>query len=655
MMTPQIPPTDKQPKKSKHVHPSTSIMNELITTPYEKVIKILLTIKKYISELNSFPKQYLIDLNWVIDIISKHKLYKYEIINQNDLLDKYKELFPEMQHLIQYINNYNEEFKPKPRSRYSNNALLNFNKKQFDLQMPSRNLQRGKHMTVCVGRNTISNSIITDNTNTNGDNTNNTTTNAVNGNSSSNNTFQRESLHFFTNITATPNHNLKLMSSNNITNDNANAIKHIRELASQGMFDNITKVNDSDNESEISEDHLVFDNDDDDNSSKCNTGTNKMHNNSNTSNSNNNNIIQHKFNLLSIENILNTAEYDTKQILSVDFDIFKLKALIDYHNVLPLVGKMIFDYFGFDKNIINITKLNDFLSSISSHYHITVPYHNAIHAADVTQTASLFIINSNIEEIASTNINDILSIIIACLGHDIGHPGYNNTYHMNAMTTIAITYNDVSVLENYHSATLFKVMRDTSCNICEQFSDYDYKILRKRIISQILATDMAKHNQIISIIKSRVDQLTHEGGVVDMNGLINKEGNAASVFDEQEALLDFMVHTADIAHNAKKFEISVQWVELLSNEFWGQGDKEKTMELPVSFLCDREDVDVPKSQIGFIKGFILPSFDLIKMMFNTLDVFYDNASNNLDMWIQLNKDKRKTGFSPEKKGIKKNE
>jgi hypothetical protein len=166
---------------------------------------------------------------------------------------------------------------------------------------------------------------------------------------------------------------------------------------------------------------------------------------------------------------------------------------------------------------------------------------------------------------------------------------------------------------------------------------------------------MAKHNQIISIIKSRVDQLTHDGGVVDMNGLINKEGNAASMFDEQEALLDFMVHTADIAHNAKKFEISVQWVELLSNEFWGQGDKEKTMELPVSFLCDREDVDVPKSQIGFIKGFILPSFDLIKMMFNTLDVFYDNASNNLDMWIQLNKDKRKTGFSPERKGIKKNE
>ena len=36
-------------------------------------------------------------------------------------------------------------------------------------------------------------------------------------------------------------------------------------------------------------------------------------------------------------------------------------------------------------------------------------------------------------------------------------------------------------------------------------------------------------------------------------------------------------------------------------------------------------------------------------MFPTLNVFYDNAKNNLDVWTQLSKDKRKTGFSPERK------
>ena len=59
------------------------------------------------------------------------------------------------------------------------------------------------------------------------------------------------------------------------------------------------------------------------------------------------------------------------------------------------------------------------------------------------------------------------------------------------------------------------------------------------------------------------------------------------------------------------FKTSLIWVELLSNQFWLQGDKEKALNLPVSFLCDRNDTNVPKSQVGFIKGFIIPTFDII--------------------------------------------
>ena len=70
-------------------------------------------------------------------------------------------------------------------------------------------------------------------------------------------------------------------------------------------------------------------------------------------------------------------------------------------------------------------------------YYQNVPYHNAIHGADVTQTVAMFIINSNLEEKAFTNVNDIVSIITACLGHDVGHPGLNNNFHMNALTDIA--------------------------------------------------------------------------------------------------------------------------------------------------------------------------------------------------------------------------
>ena len=62
--------------------------------------------------------------------------------------------------------------------------------------------------------------------------------------------------------------------------------------------------------------------------------------------------------------------------------------------------------------------------------------------------------------------------------------------------------------------------------------------------------------------------------------------DSKNIFEEQEALFDFVVHASDLAHNVKSFNISLQWVELLSNEFWKQGDREKELGFPVSFLCD---------------------------------------------------------------------
>ena len=48
-------------------------------------------------------------------------------------------------------------------------------------------------------------------------------------------------------------------------------------------------------------------------------------------------------------------------------------------------------------------------------------------------------------------------MIISAMGHDLGHPGLNNNYHINASSDLALTYNDISCLENYHCSFLFKI------------------------------------------------------------------------------------------------------------------------------------------------------------------------------------------------------
>ena len=90
------------------------------------------------------------------------------------------------------------------------------------------------------------------------------------------------------------------------------------------------------------------------------------------------------------------------------------------------------------------------------------PYHNSNHAADVTCSAFYFIMQS--ELINDFENIDNLAVLIACFGHDVAHPGLNNRFLINNREVLATTYNDVSVLENMHSALTFTTMNDKKVN-----------------------------------------------------------------------------------------------------------------------------------------------------------------------------------------------
>ena len=346
-----------------------------------------------------------------------------------------------------------------------------------------------------------------------------------------------------------------------------------------------------------------------------------------------------------IENALNDINYPLNKIIEKTFNIFELKEIIGQDNVLPIMGKVILDSFGlYSDDIISTEKLDPFLVSISNQYYKTTLYHNSMHGADVTQSLCLYFLNSNAEEICQSLVLDLLGILISALGHDLGHPGLTNIFHINSSSELAITYNDMSCLENFHASKLFRTIRNPDTDIFEKLSVNDYKAIRKRMIGNILATDMANHGKIMTLIKSKIE----------LNKAENKtkfellSGNEKTKFEEQQSLFDFLIHAADLAHNTKLFNISLKWVELLTEEFWLQGDKEKKMNLPVSFLCDRESYNVPQSQVGFIKGFIIPTFDCLVDIFPSLKFSNVNARTNLKKWEKLACKGRLKGWTPEK-------
>ena len=167
------------------------------------------------------------------------------------------------------------------------------------------------------------------------------------------------------------------------------------------------------------------------------------------------------------------------------------------------------------------------------------------------------------------------------------------------------------------------------------------------MIKQILATDMANHGEVMSLIRTKIRLFQQqEESENSSNTFILLSGNEKTKFDEQQILLNYLIHMADLGHNCKKYEISKQWVRVLCEEFWIQGDKEKSLGLPVSFLCDREKIDVPASQVNFLKGFVISSFDSLVAIFPDLKYTMENAQNNIAEWQKLLDKKRVTGWTP---------
>jgi cAMP-specific phosphodiesterase 4 len=54
---------------------------------------------------------------------------------------------------------------------------------------------------------------------------------------------------------------------------------------------------------------------------------------------------------------------------------------------------------------------------------------------------------------------------VAAMMHDFRHKGVSNTFLVNSEDELAIVHNDVSVLERFHAAETFRLLKQDECNI----------------------------------------------------------------------------------------------------------------------------------------------------------------------------------------------
>lgn len=268
-----------------------------------------------------------------------------------------------------------------------------------------------------------------------------------------------------------------------------------------------------------------------------------------------------------------------------------------------------------------------------------VPYHNWYHAVDVTHCLFRFLSLCATERFFSNR--ESFALVVSAICHDIGHPGWNNTFLAETSHELAIRYNDRSPLENMHCAKLFEIASQPRSAVFEVFDEAHYREMRQVCIEAILHTDNAHHFGMVKELQMFYEM---NSDVFDMalNMYQSKEMDYPPIEicdlfvegDKRRLMRNLALHFSDVSNPTKPFTICQEWAWRIIDEFFTQGDREKELGVPVQPLNDRDKVNRPYSQLGFIEFFAAPfAFAAVRLL-PPLMCCTDQMMQNLSVWVK---------------------
>ncbi|ELK27763.1 High affinity cAMP-specific 3',5'-cyclic phosphodiesterase 7A [Myotis davidii] len=185
-----------------------------------------------------------------------------------------------------------------------------------------------------------------------------------------------------------------------------------------------------------------------------------------------------------------------------NFDIFLFDRLTNGNSLVSLTCHLfslhgLIEYFHLD-----MVKLRRFLVMIQEDYHSQNPYHNAVHAADVTQAMHCYLREPKLAN--SVTPWDVLLSLIAAATHDLDHPGVNQPFLIKTNHYLATLYKNTSVLENHHWRSAVGLLRESG--LFSHMPLESRKQMETQIGALILATDISRQNEYLSLFRSHLDR-----------------------------------------------------------------------------------------------------------------------------------------------------
>ncbi|KAI5961205.1 PDE2 [Candida pseudojiufengensis] len=307
--------------------------------------------------------------------------------------------------------------------------------------------------------------------------------------------------------------------------------------------------------------------------------------------------------------------------------------------------------------LISISKLfnSSFPSSSNS---LTSSFSSSISLSSSSSTSDSITSNSSsvtVKQPQKPHLNSIqtLALLIAALGHDVGHPGTTNAFMIKNKAPTSLLYNDRSVLESYHASIYInKVLKILWPSLLITPIDEESLLnINDLIISSILATDMGEHFEYISKLKNFNQQINS----YELNDIINKD-------NQIKLILALLIKCADISNVTRPLRISSQWAVILQREFDEvnnldsylnnlQNDENLTnfskcciiedeeiiypkLPFELSEILDNENtiIKISKGQMFFISTFAENLFNNISQVYPNLSFTCEIINNNKKFW-----------------------
>ncbi|KAG7203775.1 hypothetical protein KM043_013797 [Ampulex compressa] len=264
---------------------------------------------------------------------------------------------------------------------------------------------------------------------------------------------------------------------------------------------------------------------------------------------------------------------------------------------------------------IKMSTLARFILYVKKGYR-NAPYHNWMHAFSVAHFAYLLVRNLQLINEGYMTPLQVLVFLVSCLCHDIDHRGTNNSFQTKCGTELASLYSsEGSVMERHHLAQSMCILNTEGCNVFECFNSHEYCEALDLLRSNILATDLASH---FRNLRKQEEMIQNK---------YNKHDSK-----HRKLLFEMLMTCCDLSDQTKDWKLSKKTAEQIYEEFFSQGDLEKSMgDAPIEMM-DRERASIPDLQIQFITNIVMPVFTNLSILFPIVQPLVSVLNNNCVLW-----------------------